>query len=434
MPAARYWRLSGITTRGGQTLDLSQLELWSGGAKLTATLSCPVTPLSGSLTNLSDADLGTTASWTLCPGLVFSFDLGSSLSVDVPRFGSVGLSGFPESVMLEYSDDSITWTIRSTYNRVSYPGASALTNVSSYVVIPTSWDSATKGGNCTLSNNNLTAVGQQTGGTAKSLAQVATGKMYWEISSSGARFPIVGIATTTALLTGFVGADVAAWGYYGSDGPVGWFNNNVFHTTGTSAWTGGQVLGFALDADAGTLEIFKAGVSQFTITTGSSGPFLVVTGGDTNSGTSNTTANFGATTFAHTVPSGYSPGFGYTGVVITENPVIANSLVGVGIITNVLPPDFTMTNITSHSMPGLSVGGTSRITGTVKITPATPVARKVRLYREIDGHLMAQTWSNATTGEYSFDNIPSNFVYTVVSYDHLHEYRAVIADNQTSIL
>jgi len=248
MPAARYWRLSGITTRGGQTLDLSQLELWAGGAKLSATLSCPVTPLSGSLANLSDADLGTAASWTLCPGLVFNFDLGSSLSVDGPKFGSVGLSGFPESVMLEYSADSITWITFTTYNRVIYPGASALTSIDP----------------------------------------------------------------------------------------------------------------------------------------------------------------------------------------ITESAVITQSLIGIGTTTNVLPPDFATTDIAAQIMPGLGVGGTSRITGTVKVTPATPVARKVRLYRELDGHLMAQTWSNATTGEYSFDNIPPGFAYTVLSYDHTELYRAVVADRLLS--
>ena len=58
MPSARYWRLSGITTRGGQFLELGQLELWGGGAKLTATLSCDVPPITGTLANLSDADLG----------------------------------------------------------------------------------------------------------------------------------------------------------------------------------------------------------------------------------------------------------------------------------------------------------------------------------------------------------------------------------------
>ena len=75
-----------------------------------------------------------------------------------------------------------------------------------------------------------------------------------------------------------------------------------------------------------------------------------------------------------------------------------------------------------------------RITGTVKEknTPTdTPLRRRVRLYRENDGLLLRETWSNAATGEYAFEDIPQTQRYTVIAYDHLHNYRAVIADNLT---
>lgn len=77
-------------------------------------------------------------------------------------------------------------------------------------------------------------------------------------------------------------------------------------------------------------------------------------------------------------------------------------------------------------------GGSGRITGTVKEkgTPAdTPLRRKVRLHREVDGMLVRETWSNAATGVYEFGDINPAYEYTVISYDYAHNYRATVADN-----
>ncbi len=74
--------------------------------------------------------------------------------------------------------------------------------------------------------------------------------------------------------------------------------------------------------------------------------------------------------------------------------------------------------------------GKGRITGTVKVTPATPVARRVVLLREPGLQVVTETVSNPATGEYVFDRINPAVTYTVVSYDHTGQYRAVIADNQ----
>ena len=81
----------------------------------------------------------------------------------------------------------------------------------------------------------------------------------------------------------------------------------------------------------------------------------------------------------------------------------------------------------------MNYGGRGRVSGTTKLdgTPDTPVSRRVRLFREVDGTLVREQWSNPTTGAYSFDNIDANVAYTVVTYDYLHSFRAVIADNIT---
>ena len=76
-------------------------------------------------------------------------------------------------------------------------------------------------------------------------------------------------------------------------------------------------------------------------------------------------------------------------------------------------------------------GGAGFITGTVeeKAAPNVPLRRKVRLHRDVDGMLVRETWSNATTGAYTFTDINPAYTYTVIAYDYAHNYRAVIADN-----
>ena len=72
--------------------------------------------------------------------------------------------------------------------------------------------------------------------------------------------------------------------------------------------------------------------------------------------------------------------------------------------------------------------GTGRISGTVKISPASPAHRKVRCFHERSGMLIAETWSDATTGAYAFDYLAMDQRFTLVSFDHTETYRAVIAD------
>lgn len=79
---------------------------------------------------------------------------------------------------------------------------------------------------------------------------------------------------------------------------------------------------------------------------------------------------------------------------------------------------------------GLGVG---RVQGTVKETgtPNAPVRRKVRLIRESDGLVLRELWSHPVTGAYDFRYVDETQIFTVISYDYLHNYRAVVADNIT---
>lgn len=78
-------------------------------------------------------------------------------------------------------------------------------------------------------------------------------------------------------------------------------------------------------------------------------------------------------------------------------------------------------------------GGTGRISGTTKVkgTPNYAIRRKVRLHRESDGAVAGEVWSDPATGAYAFNNVSTQYKYTVIAYDYEHNYRAVIADNLT---
>lgn len=77
-------------------------------------------------------------------------------------------------------------------------------------------------------------------------------------------------------------------------------------------------------------------------------------------------------------------------------------------------------------------GGVGRINGTVKeksLPANVPLHRRVCLLEEKTRLLVAETWSDATTGNYVFERIDQTRTYTVMAYDHTGTYRAVVADN-----
>ena len=78
-------------------------------------------------------------------------------------------------------------------------------------------------------------------------------------------------------------------------------------------------------------------------------------------------------------------------------------------------------------------GGAGVITGTVeeKATPNIPLRRRVRLHRDVDGMMVRETWSHATTGAYTFTDINPAYTYHAIAFDYARNYRAVIADNLT---
>jgi len=144
-----------------------------------------------------------------------------------------------------------------------------------------------------------------TRGNAKGTIAVSSGKWYWEVTpqttaTANVAGGILGAAETDTALQ--PGNYATGYSYY-STGETR--HNNVDATYGDS-YGAGDVIGTALDLDAGTLVFYKNGVSQGTAYSSVSGTFVPAIG-DTSTGSgSQLVCNFGQRDFAYTPPTGFN--------------------------------------------------------------------------------------------------------------------------------
>jgi hypothetical protein len=159
-----------------------------------------------------------------------------------------------------------------------------------------------KGGTHTLTNGNLDfSISGATGSTSTfGTIGVSSGKWYWEMlvaSTDGSYYPGLGVETNPnpavqsgGTSTGFM---------YLISGQK--YNNGSLSAYGSS-FTTNDVIGVALDMDAGTITFYKNNTSQgqaFSGITGTAFPTLIGQTGGSGS------FNFGQRAFAYTAPSGY---------------------------------------------------------------------------------------------------------------------------------
>lgn len=167
------------------------------------------------------------------------------------------------------------------------------------------WNPADIGSTVALSNGNLTMT--KTGGTsgyvsARANTGKSAGKWYWENTVQVAAPFMVGVGKLAAVLNDFVGrAD--GWGYFSTSGNK--FNGGSSAAYGAT-YAVGDVIGVALDMDAGTLTFYKNGVSQGVAYSGLTGTLYPMSTVNAVLPNAAITTNFGATAFAHTPPAGHT--------------------------------------------------------------------------------------------------------------------------------
>jgi hypothetical protein len=167
-------------------------------------------------------------------------------------------------------------------------------------------DPANKGTNATLSGGNLVLESSSGYVSARSTISKTSGKWYWEVTCTGAVNGNMfgGVGTASSNLNNFTGSTTESFGCdFESPTFYRWYNS-VATSMGSFTVNVGDVIGFAFDADAGSLEYRLNNVLRGT-QTGVTG--TIFAHGSTLNGGINT-YNFGATALFYTPPAGYNAG------------------------------------------------------------------------------------------------------------------------------
>lgn len=165
------------------------------------------------------------------------------------------------------------------------------------------WNPADKDTHVSLSNGNLTAVNDTPNvwSSGRATHAKSAGKWYWEVKCelTNANMTFVGVGNSSFQLNAvYVGFDLNGWGF--QDGAK-------YHSTSAaygSTVAQNDIISVLLDMDAGTITLWKNGTTMGQMYSGLTGSLYPAL--STYVTTGQLTANFGATAFVYTIPSGYS--------------------------------------------------------------------------------------------------------------------------------
>ena len=172
----------------------------------------------------------------------------------------------------------------------------------------TTWNPSDKSSAITLSAGNLvvTHAAVDSVASVRSTVGKSSGKWYWEVTMTalgGNNNSLIGVMRSSTPVTSYPGADTAGYSYYGLGGTKYY---NAVSTTYGATYTVGDVIGVALDMDAGTLTFYKNNVSQGVAFTWLSGTYYAAHGCYySNEAIS---ANFGASALTYSPPAGFNAG------------------------------------------------------------------------------------------------------------------------------
>jgi hypothetical protein len=154
-------------------------------------------------------------------------------------------------------------------------------------------------------NLNCTATGSGTGyGRLVGTIAVSSGKWYWEsvVNSSNTYGLFNGIALSSEFTATYVGNTSTSYSYWGQNGNK--YNNGSGSSYGATYGVN-DIIGVALDLDAGTLTFYKNNVSQGVAYSGLTGSYVPAFSFSTALMTGQYSVNFGQRPFAYTPPTGY---------------------------------------------------------------------------------------------------------------------------------
>lgn len=289
----------------------------SVGSTTTGVL---VSPLIGSnAVNYFDgylAELNLIDGQALTPSSFGAFDATSGVWQPTRYSGTYGTNGF----YLKFSDTTSTTTLCYDYSGNSNnwtPNNISLTAGSTYDSMldsPTNYDNGGTGvGNYAVLNplsagRSINSANLQYGGSATGIVKgtiaVSSGKWYWEYQySGGIDGTVIGIAPSSVSPTiTFLGTTGTGTGYGYYSGTGSKYGGSGGQAYGAS-WGTSDIIGVALDMDAGTLTFYKNNTSQGVAFSSLSGEFVAACGNNTTQDTG--AINFGQRPFSYTPPTGY---------------------------------------------------------------------------------------------------------------------------------
>lgn len=373
-------------------------------AVLTSTLPCA----SGAVPNLQDGDDFTLCRWDGVsePGfaLVWDFGVGNAYGVDAVRLGSGSLeSEFLERLTLQYSTEGSDWTTSKSFGRYVWPGSNTLTSLASpqpgtyqhWRVFVTAVDGST-----TYASFKEVEFFETEDGTGTDLA---TSRIDQSQSGNGA------VGPAGAAFDGNPGTEAGSsfplpyWIYAAWAAPV---------TVRSIALSAQRVVpdrtakNFVLQGSMDGIEWVD--VRAHTMATG--------------------WGQYERRVFSAIPSDGISAFEKFPALANAANSSIALS----GGMAGPAGPVVVQASISRD----MQDGGLYRLYGTVELelqggTPNLLLRRRVELWNHRDKRMVRETWSDATTGVWSFDHIRGGdgTLYSVVTYDHTGQKQARIADN-----
>ena len=197
-----------------------------------------------------------------------------------------------------WTPNNISVTAGVTYDSMTdVPTLTSATTANYAVLNPLSQST---GGSAVPSNGNLTLSQATNNIQVASTIGMSAGKWYYEhtITTLGGENS-VGIGLSTAAAA--AGTTTGQYGYY--------FNGNKYINGSVSAYgaayTTGDVIGVAYDADTGSLTFYKNGTSQGVATTGLTGTMFALAATRLAGGQNSSNLNFGQRPFSYTPPTGF---------------------------------------------------------------------------------------------------------------------------------
>lgn len=194
-------------------------------------------------------------------------------------------------------------------------------------ITPTTWNPSDKDANITLSNGNLTATWASSANKGvRAIHPIADGQsLYCEITCStvNGSYGVNPVAVTSTLSTSGEWFSVAGACGWRKDGTFSYF---VGGSTTEAAYTSGTIIGFAVTRSGATVKVYVHKNGTYVIGGDASSTPNPATAANPNGtytigdaidmgcsqrdGTSVVTANFGASSFSYTVPTGFEAGWG----------------------------------------------------------------------------------------------------------------------------